>query len=157
MRINTSVLLAVVASTLFTTGAWADGERARSGHDRQFGGPGFGMPPIEMRIERLARHLELDDVQRETVENILDAAKPELDALRERLRANHEALRDLDSSDPEVQNIAISNGELATEGTLLITRIRGEINAVLTDEQRARLAEGMERRKERLERRKQRS
>ena len=107
----------------------------------------------EMMIERMAEHLDLDDVQRDSLENIINAARPELDALREKLRANHEALRDLDVNDPEVQNIAISNGELATEGTLLLTRIRSEIDAVLTDEQRAKLAEAKERRMERFERR----
>lgn len=153
MRTNKTALLAIVATTLLSAGAYAGGERGRPAPDRHFGGPGFGMPAPEMRIERMAEHLDLDDVQRESVENIVNAAKPEIKALREQLRANHEALRDLDANDPEVQNIAISNGELATEGTLLFTRIRGEINAVLTDEQRAKLAEVKEHRKERFERR----
>lgn len=156
MRMNKTALLAVVATALLAGSAYADGERGRPGPDRHFGGPGFGMHAPEMMIERMAEHLDLDDVQRDSLDNIMSAAKPELEALREQLRANHEALRDLDASDPEVQNIAISNGELATEGTLLLTRIRSEIDAVLTDEQRARLAEARERRKERFERRQER-
>ena len=153
MRVNKTALLAVVATTLLSAAVYADGQRGRQGPDRYFDGPGFGLPTPMMRIERMAEHLDLDDVQREQVENIMTAAKPELKALREQLRANKNALRDLDGNDPEVQNIAISNGELATEGTLLAARIRGEINAVLTDEQRAKLDEGKERRKERFERR----
>ena len=156
MRINKTALLAVVATALLSAGAYADAERGRPGADRHFGGPGFGMPAPEMRVERMAKHLDLDDVQRESVESIMSAAKPELEALREQFRANHETLQDLDANDPEVQNIAMSNGELATQGTLLFTRIRGEINAVLTDEQRAKLAEGKERRKERFERQQER-
>jgi Spy/CpxP family protein refolding chaperone len=154
MRLNKTALLAVVATTLLSSAVYADGQRGRQGPDRGFDGPGFGLPTPMMRIERMAEHLDLDDVQYEQLENIMAAAKPELKALREQLRANKKALRDLDANDPEVQTIAISNGELATEGTLLATRIRGEINAVLTDEQRARLDEGKERRKkERFERR----
>ncbi len=153
MRFNKAALLALVSTAMLTVTAYAeDGER-RHGPGRHFGGPGFGMPLPEMMIERMAEHLDLDDAQYESVDNIMSAAKPELQALREKVRANHEALRELDASDPEVQNIAIANGELATEATLLFTRIRGEINAVLTDEQRAKLAERKERRKERFERR----
>ena len=88
---------------------------------------------------RMADRLDLDETQRETVKNIMEAAQPEMKALREKLRANHDALQALDVGDPEVQNIAASNGELATEATLLFSRIRGEIHAVLTDEQRAQL------------------
>lgn len=153
MRMNKTAWLAVVTTALLSTSAYADSERGRPGPGGHFGGPDFGMHAPEMMIERMAEHLDLDDVQRDSLENIINAARPELDALRAQLRANHEALRELDVNDPEVQNIAISNGELATEGTLLLTRIRSEIDAVLTDEQRAKLAEAKERRKERFERR----
>jgi Spy/CpxP family protein refolding chaperone len=156
MKLNKTALLAVVATALLSASVYADGERGRPGADRQFGGPGFGMHAPGMMIERMAKHLDLDDVQRDSLENIVSAAKPELEALREQLHANHEAIRDLDASDPEVQNIAMSNGELATQGTLLLARIRSEIHAVLTDEQRAMLAEVRERRKERFERRQER-
>lgn len=156
MRVNKTAVLAVVATTLLSAAVYADGQRGRQGPDRGFGGPGFGIPAPMMRIERMAERLDLDDVQRERVENIVTAAKPELKALREQFRANHDALKELDANDAEVQNIAISNGELATEGTLLVMRIRGEIHAVLTEEQLAKLAEGKERRKERFERRQER-
>ena len=97
-------------------------------------------------VERMANHLNLDDIQRQTVQNILDAAQAEIDALRERGKANHDAMRALDASNPDhsalINNIAIENGQLATEGTLLHDRIRNDINAVLTDEQREKLAQG---------------
>jgi hypothetical protein len=60
--------------------------------------------------------------------------------------ANRDALESLDPSDPAydttMQNIAISNGELATAPTLLMARVRGEAHAVLTEEQIARLERG---------------
>jgi len=141
MRINKTAMLALLTSGLLATSAYADSDGKRGPRGQGFDGPGFGMPPIGMMAGRMAEHLDLDEVQRESVDNIVSAAKPEIKALRESARANREALRALGPSDPEVQNIAISNGELATEATLLFARVRGEIDAVLTDEQRAKLAE----------------
>lgn len=150
MKLTKVTLLSLIATTFLATSAIAHGDRgARGFHD----GPGFGMPG--MRLERMAEHLDLDDAQRESVKNIMEAAKPEIKALRERARDNRKALRNIDPADPQVQNLAIENGELATEGTLLFARVRGEIHAVLTDEQRAKLAEFQEKRKDRREERRQ--
>ena len=127
------------------------------------GGPaamfGVGPGPAAM-LEHMADHLDLNDAQRESVRNILEAARPEIEALRDQGRANREALNALDTNDPaysaELDNIAISNGQLATEGTLLFTRIRSEVHAVLTDEQLEKLARSKERMRKGFERRWQR-
>ena len=123
------------------------------------GGPGFPGPGL--MLEHMADHLDLDDAQQESVRNILEAARPEIEALRDQVRANREALEALDTSDAaysaELNNIAISNGQLATEGTLLFSRIRTEVSAVLTDEQREKLARGKERMRKAYGRRLQRS
>lgn len=156
MNTRKAGLLAFVTVAMLATIAYAGGNDGRPGPGRHGGGPGFGIPDPGMMIGRMAEHLDLDDVQRESVKNIMEAAKPELKALREQFSSNREALQALDAGDPEVQNIAISNGQLATEGTLLFSRIRGEIHAVLTDEQLAKAAEFKEQRKERGERRKDR-
>jgi Spy/CpxP family protein refolding chaperone len=156
MNTRKAGLLTFVTVAMLATIAYAGGNDGRPGPGRHGGGPGFGIPDPGMMIGRMAEHLDLDDVQRESVKNIMEAAKPELKALREQFRANREALQALDAGDPEVQNIALSNGQLATEGTLLFSRIRGEIHAVLTDEQLAKAAEFKEQRKERGERRKDR-
>ena len=125
------------------------------------GGPGpmlgaGGFDPTLM-IEHMADYLDLDDAQRIAVQNILEAARPEIEALREQAKANREVLESLDPADPAygvtLNNIAVSNGELATDGTLLFTRIRTEVNAVLTDEQRDKLARSKERMRQRFENR----
>ena len=141
MRMNKTALLALLASGLVAASAYADFDDKKGPRGGRFDGPGFGMPHPGMMMGRIAERLDLDEAQRESVDNIMNAAKPEIKALRERAKANHEALRALGPGDPEVQNIAISNGELATEATLLFARVRSEIDAVLTDEQRAELAE----------------
>ena len=126
----------------------------RAGHDRgnlsgEHRGPrrGFGDPA--MMIERMAEHLELDDTQRQSITNIVDASKPEFAALRAAARDNREAIKALDVGDPaygsELQNLSARSGELAAELTLLTGRIRGEIAAVLSDEQLQMLEERMSR------------
>ncbi|MDJ0749016.1 MAG: Spy/CpxP family protein refolding chaperone [Woeseiaceae bacterium] len=153
MRKTTIALLAAVSLAVISSAALAE----RGGPPGMFGGfPGPGL-----MLEHMADHLDLDDAQRDAVNNILEAAKPEIEALREKARANREALEALDVNDAaystELNNIAISNGELATEGTLLFTRIRADVHAVLTDEQIAKLERGKERMKKRFKERRQRS
>ncbi len=147
MRIVTVALLATVALAAFSS----------SVHAEFRGGPGMGFGGPRLMLEHMADHLDLDDTQRETVKNILEAAKPEMEALREQFRANRAALEALDASDPaystELNNIALSNGQLATDGTLLFTRVRAEVNAVLTEEQRAKAERFKERKREAFERR----
>ncbi len=156
MKKQTIALLAAVSLAAFSTAAFAE----RGGPHGGFGGgPGFMGPGL--MLEHMADHLDLDDAQRDAVNNIIEASKPEVQALRVRVRANREALEALDVNDAaysaELNNIAISNGELATEGTLLLTRIRNEVHAVLTDEQIAKLERGKERMKKRFKERRQRS
>ncbi len=153
MRKTTIALMAAVSLAVISTAALAE----RGGPPGMFGGfPGPGL-----MLEHMADHLDLDDAQRDAVNNILEAAKPEIEALREKARANREALEALDANDAaystELNNIAMSNGELATEGTLLFTRIRADVHAVLTDEQIAKLERGKERMKKRFKERRQRS
>lgn len=127
-------------------------------------GPGFGPGPMggfardpELMLEHMSDHLDLTDTQKESVENILQATRPEAQAIREQLKANRQAIRALDASDPafeaELNNIALSNGELATAGTLLAVRVRGEVHAVLTDEQIEKLERGKQRIKKRMQKR----
>jgi Spy/CpxP family protein refolding chaperone len=114
----------------------------RHGHEGMR--PGFGGDPERM-VEMMSRHLDLDETQALTISNILQAVQPEADALRERSRANHEALRGLDVNDADynatLQNLSAESGELAAERTLLHGRVRGEIHAVLSAEQQQVLAE----------------
>src|SRR5210317_1388558 len=111
MKRTTILLVGLLVTAVPTTGAIA--------------GSGFGGGPmpgvlgnLEFMIERMADHLDLTDDQRVSIENILKAAKPEIEALRDQAMANRDALESLDPSDPAydttLQNIAISNGELAT-------------------------------------------
>ena len=150
MKTLSAVLLAGVLTLAISASALADfGGGPRGG----FGPGGFGLGGPEMMLEHMADHLDMDDTQRATVRNILEAARPEFQAIREQARANREALRALDSGDPAVNDIAISNGELATQGTLLAHRVRNEVRAVLTDEQIEKLERTRDRIRNAAERR----
>ena len=146
MNRTTILLVSLLATAVPTTGAIADGGFG--------GGPMSGVPgKLEFMIERMAHHLDLTDDQRVSIENILQAAKPEFETLRDQAMANRDAIESLDPTDPAydttLQNIAISKGQLATEATLLMARVRGEAHAVLTAEQIAKLERGKARMKER--------
>ncbi len=150
MKTLYAVMLAGALTLAISASAFADfGGGPRGGFGP--GGPGFGGP--ELMLEHMADHLDLDDAQRATVQNILEAARPEFEALREQVRANREALMTLDAGDPTVNDIAISNGELATQGTLLAHRVRSEVRSVLTDEQIEKLERSRDRMLEAAERR----
>ena len=154
MRVHTVLLLAALSLAALSTTAQAH----RGGPPGLFGGgPDGGFPGPGLMVEHMADHLDLSDEQRVSVRNIMEAAKPEFEALREQLGANREALESLVTDDPaystELNNIALSNGQLATEGTLLFTRVRNEVHAVLTEEQREKLARGKERMRQAFEKR----
>lgn len=137
MRLYVAAILSMLVVSALASGAFA----APGGH---FGGPDGDFPSPAKMLERMTHHLNLDETQRQNLQNILDAAQPEINALRERARSNREAMRTLDADDPDrsalINNIAIENGQLATEGTLLHDRVRNDIAAVLTDEQREELS-----------------
>jgi Spy/CpxP family protein refolding chaperone len=110
-------------------------------------GRGFGNP--ERMVEAMTRHLQLDEVQSQSIGNIVAAARPEIDDLRGRASANRKAIADLDTSDPDygakLQNLSDENGYLASQATLLHGRLRAEINEQLTPEQRTQFAERSQR------------
>lgn len=103
----------------------------------------FGDP--DRLAEHLTRRLDLDEDQTQKIRNIVSAATPEMQELRDRAMQNHEAVRTLDASDPDfdtrLSTLARENGDLASAATLLHGRLRAEINAVLTPEQREEFAE----------------
>lgn len=133
-----TITLVLIASLVGTTVLAESGERF--GRDR---GDRHGMSGHFS--EKMADRLGLDDTQRQTVQNIQLAAEPEVTAMRDRMQANREAMKSLDPNDPNrsvlLNDIAVEKGQLATEATLLFDRVRAELSAVLTAEQRAMVEE----------------
>ena len=139
-----TIMLVLVASTVGTTVLAQSGDRSKGDRGDHHGMHGDKFDAPGHFSEKMADRLELDETQRQTVQNIQLAAEPEIAALRERMQANREnmmALNSNDANDPNrstlLNDIAVEKGRLATEATLLFDRVRNEISAVLTDEQRA--------------------
>ena len=146
-----AMLTAIGISATAQQTAESGGDRDRHrGHEGMR--PDFAGDPARM-VEMMTRHLDLDETQSQTISNILQAVKAEADLLRERGRANREALRALDVNDASyaamLQNLAVESGELETEKTLLHGRVRGEIHAVLTAEQQQKIADRVGRKESR--------
>jgi Spy/CpxP family protein refolding chaperone len=135
-RSRNTLLAACLILTM--TGVWAKDGGGTHGPSHEFGDP-------ERMVEHMIRRLDLDDTQAQSVKNIVEAARPEMTELRNRARENHKAVRELDAGDADfgakLSNLAHVSGELATQATLLHGRLRAEINAVLTPEQRQKLAD----------------
>jgi Spy/CpxP family protein refolding chaperone len=127
------------------TAAHADESHSDDRSHRSHFGAGMheGGDP-ERLVKHLTRKLDLDQTQQQHIENIVSAAKPEIDALRDRAEANRNAMDELDindsNRDAQLNVLATEKGAIATEQALLHGRLKSEINAVLTPEQRQELA-----------------
>ncbi len=150
-------IIAVLAALAVFGNSLAQDDNA-SGHDRgkqagEHRGPGHAFGDPAMMIERMASRLDLAETQRQSLSNIMEAARPEFAALRDAARENREAIHALDIDDPDygaaLQNLAAKSGELAADLTLLTGRVRGEVAAILTTEQRATLGARKSRKGER--------
>lgn len=137
---------------MYIGSAWAETEDG--GHHGMHRGMAHGGPDMERMIEHMSQRLELDKAQELAIRNIVDAAKPEAEALHKQERSNREAMHALDLSDADydvkLQNLAVRNGELVTQMTLLHGRVMAEVSAKLTDEQRAKMSEGRDEMRERF-------
>lgn len=150
----TAVMMCTAAGTyaLAQDSEGNDGKRHMRGASHRMHHDGFGNPA--RMLDMMIRHLELDDTQTRTIGNILEAAKPEIDALRERVQATRKALYELDVSDPgygaDLQNLSTDIGALSAEAALVQGMLRADVFAELTPEQRERAAEGRSRMRDRF-------
>lgn len=154
LAVTTAAIMCTAAGTCaFAQGSdEPEGKPHMRGAGHRMNHDEFGNPARMLKM--LTRHLDLDEAQSQNIENILAAAKPEIDALRERSRAARKAMHELDVSDPaygtELQNLSTQIGALTSEATLLHGRLRADVLSQLTDEQRERAAEGRRRMSDRF-------
>lgn len=149
--VTTGVVVMLGLAALTLADASAEGHPGGRGpHAGDFAH--FGDPA--RMVDRMARHLDLSDSQRQNLENVIAAARPQMDDLRDRARQTFEAIRSLDVDDPDyharLNNLAAEAGELATSATLLMGGLRADVSRELTEEQRAELATFMEQKHERM-------
>lgn len=149
-KLNTTLLSVIVmAIAIATTGIVVaqeqEGSDSGAKRERGAGMRGAQARDPEKMIRGITRRLELDEVQVQQVRNIIDAKKPEFEAMREQGREQHMARRELDESDVDyaakLDQLANTRRDLEASSKELRGRIRTEINAILTPEQQAKFSE----------------
>lgn len=118
-------------------------------HSRHHRGRDRETPTPEALLERMTRHLDLNERQQQSISELMGAAKTEFDSLHERSLTHRKAIRGLDTNDENygrnLQRLAVESGKLAEELILLTGRIRGDINTILTPEQQQKLTDHLKR------------
>lgn len=148
------ILVASGAMFIFAQDGTAnkDGKRGfgkRGGHHRGGG----------MRGGMMLRGLDLTDEQKAQVKTIMQASKETSKPIREQMKANREKLQTLSDSgnfdQAQVQAIANQQGALSAQMIVEKEKVKSQINALLTPEQKAKAAEMKAQFKQKREERKQ--
>jgi protein CpxP len=109
----------------------------RGPHGMGMGGPGFGS---EMRIEHMTEELGLSAEQRDKLRAVVDKNRPQMRALHDQMTDNRKQLQALmqqgGAKDADLRKVADAQGKLIADMIVQRHKLRGEIAAVLTPEQR---------------------
>ncbi|MHB8535705.1 MAG: Spy/CpxP family protein refolding chaperone [Sulfuricaulis sp.] len=115
---------------------------AQGRHAMGSGGHGHSMDSDRM-IEHMATKLNLSKEQRDAMFAIVDKARPQTRALRERMTNNRKQLHALmqqgTTKDSELRKLADDQGRAIADMIVLRTKIRTEIRGVLSDAQRQQI------------------
>lgn len=110
-----------------------------------FAGDESGHRPHRDPAERMARQLSLDETQKAGVSAIFERNRPAHQALMQRFKAHHTAMRELKPGSPDystrAQALADEAGSLARDRVLQRTQLNAELATVLTPAQLQKLGE----------------
>jgi len=136
MKRKTIAILAV-AAILVIGGVFAIAQRAAH---RGFGGRGMSG---EQGAMMMLRRLDLTSDQQAKVKEIFEANKGTVQPLREQLKTNHEKLAALGGNFDEGQVTAIAKeqGDLMSQMIVDRQKVKSQIYAILTDDQKAKAAQ----------------
>ncbi|MDQ7011774.1 MAG: Spy/CpxP family protein refolding chaperone [Mariprofundaceae bacterium] len=99
-----------------------------------------GRPGMHEKFDRMADVLELTDEQRQQFRRIHRQARPKLQEIGEAMQDNREALHRLSPADDDyaakVARLARKQGELVEKMIRVRSRVRAEVYAILTPDQR---------------------
>jgi len=88
--------------------------------------------------------LNLSDAQKQQVRDIVAAARPQLESLREQMHANRLQLKQTQPNDPNYASVALqasqTQGSLSAQMTAQQAELRAQVFKVLTPEQQTQLA-----------------
>jgi len=117
------------------------------------GGPGMMVPGLfpPHALKQIGEELGLTPEQHQTIKGLFDQAKPGFEQLHKQMRANAELLMKTRPDDSAYQtvvaNVSQSTSEITSQLVLQGSQLRAQIFAVLTPDQKSKLA-GIEQRME---------
>ena len=143
VKLSGCALLAVVL--LSAAGDLSAGSGSEAGVVLTAPSSGRGVHSRETgRLEQIFEKLSLTDEQKLSVKTIIATADPSMKSLREQIDANKSKLWNMQPDDPNyasaVAEISQANGALVSQRTTQLADIRGQLFALLTADQKARLA-----------------
>lgn len=98
-----------------------------------------------MHWQAMSRQLNLSDKQQEQFKQLHRAARDKMQATRDKMQDNRDAMRKLDPSAKgymaQVDKLAAEKGKLVETMVKQHARLRAEVSAMLTPEQRNKLSE----------------
>lgn len=105
----------------------------------------------QYRMEKMIKHLGLNDEQAKKVRSIRESFQPKMEALRSTMKENRKQLREEMHADnidqSKVKKIAKTMGDLKANKIILRAEMRNEVHKVLTKEQRAEMKKQKEHRR----------
>jgi len=147
-------LLGVVAGfgavALLTGAAWSAATDPAANPppppDMHHGGPGMMVPGLfpPHALDKIGQELGLTPEQHQTIQGLFQQAKPGFEQLHKQMRANAELLAKTRPDDNAYQtvvaNVSQSTSEITAQLVLQGSQLRAQIFAVLTPEQKTKLA-----------------
>lgn len=140
----------LIAGAMFVFGQTAaPGGEKFDGHDKKFRGPRHGGPDGPGggpgSFGPGFRELGLTDAQKAQVKEIMDANREKTAPLMDALKDSHKKMEELTANGAfdEAAVTALANEEAATMAKLSVERerVKAQVYAILTDEQKAKMAE----------------
>ena len=159
-KLNVALATVLISTVGFATapamaeggeGGWKKGHKGHHGKMHHRGKRGKHM------MKRMARKLGLTDEQKAEMKTLREAHREEMKPLREQRKAIRTSLEALDPAaadyDAQITVIADQQANLARQMFILKNKMKQQMSAVLTDEQRAKMKEMRAERKQRKEQR----
>jgi len=142
MLVRLSLLVVLCAGLIPVASAQRGGGGGRGGGE-DAGGPVFGAPSGDTKLDRIGDMLHLNREQKKNVQQIFDAAQKEAAPLREQIaasRANIAAAMIDQKSQQEIDPLLTSHGALQAQMTGVELRALAQVVAMLNQDQRKRVA-----------------
>lgn len=148
------IIIAILAFAVLATGVmFAVAQRSGDGKKG-----GWGKRGGHHRGGMMLRGLDLTDEQKAQVKQIMEASKAKTQPLRESLNANRQKMKEVTANgafdEAQITSLATEKGTLSVQMSVERARLKSQVFALLTAEQKAKAAEMESRMKDRFKARK---